>query len=185
MDRATPKGSSSSRASDPSRSRERAPRGAPSPGKLARRQRLRAAQADRGAASSARSCAARFPEPGVLAHRKGCSPNTEISVNSLPPGTSSPSCDTQRATGHACRRSWTFRPRDLDGTAIRFRLASDQAKQRRFPRAACTQDRDKLAARNLEASALQQLSSSRRQNSTPRSSTRIFRCGFISAVILL
>src|SRR2546427_5252384 len=46
--------------------------------------------------------------------------------------------------------------RDLDGTAIRFRLASDQAKQRRFSRAACTQDRDKLAARNPEAQALQE-----------------------------
>src|SRR5213592_3638747 len=47
--------------------------------------------------------------------------------------------------------------RDLDGTAIRFRLAADQAKQRRFPRAACAQDRDELAARNPEAQTLQEL----------------------------
>src|SRR5712691_12341701 len=67
--------------------------------------------------------------------------------------------------------------RDLDGTAIRFRLASDQAKQRRFPRAACTQDRDKLAARNLEAQAFQQLSRAVREFDAG-DLDEIFRCGF-------
>src|SRR3977135_1590828 len=47
--------------------------------------------------------------------------------------------------------------RDLDGAAVRFRLAADQAQERRFPRAACAQDRDELAARNPEAQALQEL----------------------------
>src|SRR5882672_5366166 len=67
--------------------------------------------------------------------------------------------------------------RDLDGTAIRFRLASDQAKQRRFPRAACTQDRDKLAARNLEAQAFQQLSRAVGEFDAG-DLDEIFRCGF-------
>src|SRR2546430_4198659 len=47
--------------------------------------------------------------------------------------------------------------RDLDRAAVRLRLAADQAEQRRFPRAACAQDRDELAARNRQAQALQEL----------------------------
>src|SRR5260221_48183 len=47
--------------------------------------------------------------------------------------------------------------RDLDRTAVRPRLAADQAEQRRFPRAACAQDRDELAARNPQAQALEDL----------------------------
>src|SRR5258706_408268 len=47
--------------------------------------------------------------------------------------------------------------RDPDRTAVRPRLAADQAEQRRFPRAACAQDRDELAARNPQAQALEDL----------------------------
>src|SRR5258706_255078 len=47
--------------------------------------------------------------------------------------------------------------RDLDGAAVRFRLAADQPEQGRFPRAACAQDRDELAARNLQVQPLQEL----------------------------
>src|SRR6267143_4685356 len=47
--------------------------------------------------------------------------------------------------------------RDLDRTAVRPRLAADQAEQCRFPRAACAQDRDELAARNPQAQALEDL----------------------------
>src|SRR5437660_3238583 len=47
--------------------------------------------------------------------------------------------------------------RDLDRAAVRHRPPANQAEQRRFPRAACAQDRDELAARNPQAQALQEL----------------------------